>query len=165
MDEAEPIGPYLEPVRKSVTVDRSIEDAFDVFTARIGSWWPKVRFSVSQERIEDVILEGHVGGELFEVRDDGERFIWGRVLVWDPPARVVFTWHPGRQPETGQEVEVGFVATKAGTRVELEHRGWERLGGEAERTREGYVSGWDVVFGGEFARACVEVKPGAEQAS
>ena len=156
MKPVEAVETFLQPVRKTVTVERSIEATFEIFTARISSWWPTDRFSISAERVRDVLFEGRVGGLLFEVRDDGERFPWGQVLVWDPPSRVAFTWYPGRAADTAQEVEVRFSATDKGTLVELEHRGWEALGERAEATRDSYVGGWDAVFGGCFLRACLE---------
>jgi len=154
MSDVQAIAPYLEPVRKSLTVERSVDEAFEIFTARMASWWPTQKFSISEDRTVDVVFEGREGGAVFEVRDDGERFEWGTVLAWEPPGRVVFAWYPGRAPETGQEVEVRFAAEGGGTRVDLEHRGWEILGDAAESTRKGYVEGWDLVFVELFGGAC-----------
>lgn len=154
MPKLEPIAPYLEPLRKSVTVARRPAEAFQVFTAGIARWWPLPRYSVSLERARSCGIEPFVGGELFEVRDDGRRCAWGRVLVWDPPRRLAVTWHPGREADTAQEVEVRFVAEgDAATRVELEHRGWAKLGARAAEARERYTDGWDAVLG-RFAGAC-----------
>jgi uncharacterized protein YndB with AHSA1/START domain len=75
------------------------------------------------------------------------------VLSWEPPRRFVLSWHPGREPETAQEVEVRFVAVPTGTRVELEHRGWQALGEAAAATRERYAGGWEHV-GEAFVNAC-----------
>ena len=72
--------------------------------------------------------------------------IQGEVLAWEPPHRLEFTWQLGRTPEQAQNNEVTFAATEAGTRVELTHSGWERLGAQAEEVRAGYDSGWEVVF-------------------
>jgi hypothetical protein len=93
--------------------------------------------------------------------------IWGTVIAWEPARRVAFTWHPGREPESAQEVEVRFVTTEAGTRVELEHRGWERLGETARATRDSYDQGWDGVFGDCFRRAAegpTPISPGTPPA-
>ncbi|HSR40950.1 MAG TPA: SRPBCC domain-containing protein, partial [Longimicrobiales bacterium] len=78
---------------------------------------------------------------------DGGVHPWGDVRVWDPPRRLVFGWHPGRDPSTAQEVDVTFEPEREGTRVRLEHRGWDLLGPEARETRQGYDSGWTRVLG------------------
>lgn len=150
---AERSGRDLEPVRKSVSVGCTPETAFDVFTGRIATWWPLGRYSISLERARRCGIEPRVGGEIYEARDDGERFPWGKVLVWDPPARFVMTWHPGRDPETAQEVEVRFRETADGTLVELEHRDWGKLGEAAAETRQGYDGGWNDVVE-RFREAC-----------
>lgn len=153
----EPIQPYLEPVRKSVSVSRSVNEAFDLFTAGLGRWWPLASYSISQERARTCALEPRVGGEVYEVRDDGERCPWGRILAWEPPRRFVMTWHPGRDPDTAQELEVRFVAEPGGTRVDLEHRGWQKYGPEVEAkgARESYDSdsGWKSVLA-RYVEAC-----------
>jgi len=152
--KVERIEPYLEPLRKSVTVSCSVEHAFEVFTGRIGSWWPLGQYSIGQKQARDCAIEPRVGGEIYEVDERGERSPWGRVLAWDPPRRFAMTWHPGREADTAQEVEVRFADTPEGTRVELEHRGWAVLGDKARETREGYDSGWAHVFGECFTAAC-----------
>jgi uncharacterized protein YndB with AHSA1/START domain len=149
----EPIAPYLEPLRKSVTVALAPTDAFALFTDKIASWWPLHKYSIGAERATSCVVEPRVGGGVYEIRNDGERFPWGEILAWDPPHRFVMTWHPGREPETGQEVEVRFLAAGAGSRVELEHRGWQTLGAAAAETREGYASGWDDVLDAHFRTA------------
>jgi hypothetical protein len=65
---------------------------------------------------------------------------------------MVFSWHPGREAATAQEVELRFVGTSSGTRIELEHRGWEVLGDRAEEMRGGYVTGWVPVLESYVAR-------------
>jgi uncharacterized protein YndB with AHSA1/START domain len=132
----------LAPVVKSVETSRGVDDAFALFTRGIARWWPRHRHSVSQDRCTDVVLEPRVGGSLHEVRDDGETFAWGRVLAWDPPHRLVVSWHPGYEEARSTEVEVRFEPIAGGTRVTLEHRNWERLGADADATRGGYDQGW-----------------------
>ena len=150
----EPIAPYLEPLRKSVTVSLAPPAAFSLFTDGIARWWPLHKYSICAERATTCVVEPRVGGHIYEVRDDGARFPWGEILAWEPPQRFVMTWYPGRTPETRQEVEVRFLAAGTGTRVELEHRDWQRLGEAATATRDGYAGGWDDVLGAHFrARA------------
>src|SRR6478609_9471673 len=77
---------------------------------------------------------------LVERAVDGRTSVWGEVLAWEPPHRLVLTWHPGGDPDDASEVEVRFTASEGGgTRVELEHRGWERFGESAMLRRHAYV--------------------------
>jgi uncharacterized protein YndB with AHSA1/START domain len=145
------LGQYVQAagsraIRKSIAVACSPEAAFRVFTEEIGSWWPLATKSVGLERSQALVLELRPGGRVFERTGNGEEIAWGEVLVWEPPHRLVFSWHPGRGPETAQEVEVRFSGEGRGTRVKLEHRGWERLGDRAEEALTHYVGGWDEVL-------------------
>ena len=154
MAKIESTAPYLAPVRKSVTVATAPDATFELFTGGIAAWWPMERYSVSQARTREVVIEPGTGGRVYEVRDDGETFPWGRVLAWDPPARLVLSWHPGREPDVAQEVELRFTAVAGGTRVELEHRNWQALGDAADNVRERYANGWVEVLGRCFVAAC-----------
>lgn len=148
-------APPLQPIRKQLVVAGGPARAFRLFTRGIGEWWPRHTRSVRPGESAAVHLEGRAGGRLYEVLGAGEEAVWGSVLVWEPPRRLVFTFHPGRAPETAQEVEITFAAAAAGTLVSLEHRGWERLGADAAQRMAGYMSGWDDVFGtgfGDYAR-------------
>ena len=72
---------------------------------------------------------------------------WGEVLVWDPPRRIVYSWHLRRSREDATEVEIRFVATSGSTtRVEIEHRGWERLGSEGPTWRDRNHGGWQTLL-------------------
>jgi uncharacterized protein YndB with AHSA1/START domain len=130
-------------IRKSITVRVPVETAFRVFTAELGSWWPLASKSVGQGEAETVVVEPGVGGQVYERARSGEQHAWGEVLVWDPPTRFAFSWHPGRAAETSQEVDVRFTTVEEGTRVELEHRGWERLVGPGGAIPDHFDSGWD----------------------
>jgi uncharacterized protein YndB with AHSA1/START domain len=134
-------------LRKTITVARPPEVAFRVFTEGLASWWPARTHSVGHERVDTIVLEGHVGGRFYERLDDGTEHEWGEITTWDPPGRLGMTWHAGRGPETAQQLEIRFVAEGDGTRVELEQTGWEVLGDEAEATRANYASGWTGVLG------------------
>jgi uncharacterized protein YndB with AHSA1/START domain len=142
----------IEPVRKRIAVQAPPERAFAIFTEGIAGWWPLGTHSVGAERddvsAETVVFEGRVGGRLFERLTDGAEVDWGEVVVWEPPHRVVLTWHPGyADSSVASEIEVRFHAEGGGTRLDFEHRGWERLGERAQRTRDGYESGWDITLG------------------
>lgn len=154
MEKVSSITPYLEPIRKSVVVRRTPDEAFEIFTARLATWWPLNRFSIHQADAASCGIEPRLGGEVFEVARDGARAVWGRVIAWEPPRMFAMTWHPGRAAESAQEVEVHFLPSADGTRVELEHRGWAKLGAEAEESRKGYDGGWAIVFESCFVEAC-----------
>jgi uncharacterized protein YndB with AHSA1/START domain len=142
-------GSLIEPVRQSVRVRRPIESAFQLFTRDIGAWWPVETHHVGDGQVASVVFEGRPGGRIYERDRDGLTADWGRVLAWEPPSRVVFTWEPTAASRgAATEVEVRFVAEDAGmTRVEVEHRGWERLGDlVGAQARASYNSGWPGVM-------------------
>jgi uncharacterized protein YndB with AHSA1/START domain len=137
----------VEAVKKSLVVKCSPDRAFEVFTREIGSWWPLTQYSIGQDKITEVVFEEQVGGRIFERHNDGGEGEWGRVLAWDPPNRFTMTWYPGGTPDKATELEVRFAPEGAGTRVDLEHSGWEILGAEAADTRGQYDGGWQGVLG------------------
>lgn len=147
----------LQPIRQSITVRQPPAVAFRVFTEQIGHWWPLQTYSVSQDRARSCVLERRVGGAVFEIRDDGATLPWGRVLVWEPPRQLVLSWHPGRDATVAQEVEIRFTSIPSGSLVELEHRGWEKLGDEAPAVRSSYDGGWRAVLGTHFAEWCASM--------
>jgi uncharacterized protein YndB with AHSA1/START domain len=131
-----------EPVRRTVVVNRPVEDAFRVFTEEIGKWWALDVHSLSLGRTgapaETAIMEGRVGGRLYERMSNGGEADWGRLHVWEPPHRVAFEWFVTGTPT---DVDVRFVPEGDATRVELVHSGFERLE-DAELRRNGYDEGW-----------------------
>ena len=131
-------------VRKVVRVELPLERAFELFTARVGSWWPTPTHSIHQADVAEIVWEAREGGRLYEVSTSGEEGDWADVVAWEPPTRVVLGWrvNPGR-PRT--EVEITFTPEGDGTRVELEHRGWPP--GAADDGYDGYDKGWDFVLG------------------
>ena len=149
----QPATPALPPLRFEIAVGLEPAAAFRLFTERIATWWPLPTHSLGGGRAFTCFVEPRVGGRLAEVRDDGEESVWGTVLAWEPPQRLAFTWHPGRPATTAQQVEVRFEPAAGGTRVVLEHRGWEALGAEAEATRRNYEGGWAFVIGERYRAA------------
>ena len=143
----------FEPIKKSIEINLSCENAFALFTDRMEEWWPLESHSIFAGEAKAVDFQARKGGRIVEVGPDRQEAVWGTVLVADPPHRLVFTWHPGREPETAQEVEVVFSDTASGCRVELQHRGWERYGEGAENSYKGYDTGWDFVFVQRFGGA------------
>ena len=137
----------IEPVQVAIEVRRGIEEAFRVFTDEIAAWWPVAGHSVEPDRVEAVVLEGRLGGRLYERWHDGGEADWGRVVAWEPPQRLVLAWKPNPERRAATEVEVRFVAVEPDhTRVELEHRGWERLGDLGPEARASYDGGWPGVL-------------------
>jgi uncharacterized protein YndB with AHSA1/START domain len=136
-----------EVIMKAIRVDAPPERAFAVFTEGVAAWWPLRTHSVGGEEAETVVIETHAGGRLYERLRGGRECVWGEILVSEPPHRLVCTWHPGHAEDEPQtEVEVRFLADGEGTRVELEHRYWERLGDRAPATMASYDEGWDFVL-------------------
>ena len=134
------------PLRISFEVACPAEHAFAVWTSRIGTWWPPDH-TVSGEADLTVVLEGVVGGRIFERTSEGVEHDWGTVTIWEPPATLGYSWHLGRDPEDATDVEVHFVAQdEATTRIEIEHRGWERLGESALAWRDRNRIGWETML-------------------
>ena len=136
----------IEPLSLTFDLACSAEHAFATWTARIGSWWP-ADHTVSGERDLDVVLEPGIGGRIYERTRSGDEHDWGEVTVWEPPARLGYLWHLRRDRTQATEVEIRFVAlAAAATRVEIEHRGWERLGDGAEEWRDRNQGGWRTLL-------------------
>ena len=146
----------------SIVVDAPIERAFQVFTDRFGDFKPRDH-NLLQVAIADTVFEPHVGGNIYDRGVDGSECRWARVLAYEPPNRVVFSWDisPQWQIETDpgktSEVEVRFIAESPDrTRVELEHRHLDRHGPGWEAERDGVAGdqGWPLYldrFGEQFA--------------
>ena len=135
------------PLHKEITVPLTVQKAFRLFTERIDEWWPLASHSIFEKDTRKAVFEGKQGGRIFEISNNGEEGLWGTISAYEPPDRVIFTWHPGRDTKTAQEVEVTFQADASGTKVRLEHRDWEKLGDKAAASRAGYDTGWDFVLG------------------
>jgi activator of Hsp90 ATPase-like protein len=137
----------VQAVRKILAVACSPERAFEVFTREIGSWWPLGQYSIGGDKITEVVFEEHVGGRIFERHSDGGEGEWGRLLEWEPPRSFTMSWYPGHDSSEATELQVRFAPDGDGTRVELEHRGWEARGAQAAEARTSYNNGWDTVLG------------------
>jgi uncharacterized protein YndB with AHSA1/START domain len=137
-------------VRTEMTVEALIERAFNLFTEGIGTWWPPEHHILEGE-LAEMVFEPHVGGHIYDRGVDGRECHWSRVLVWEPPTRVVFSWDINTSwqietdPEKTSEVQVTFTAEGPDrTHVELEHRHLERHGDGWEQMRDAVGSGWNL---------------------
>ena len=103
----------LAPVVKEITIETSAARAFRVFTEDIGAWWPLATHHIGPQPAETAVIEPRAGGRWFERAADGSECPWGRVLVWDPPARLVLSWQIGGEwkydKALASEVELRFV--------------------------------------------------------
>lgn len=139
------------PVRKEIRVRATPERAFEIFTARMGSWWPG-EHNTGSTPILDVVIEPREGGRWFTRHDQGVESQWGKVLVWAPPARLVLGWQLNAQFQYDAalvtEVEITFTPEEGGTRLVLEHRHLERVGEAAHSLRAQVDSerGWSMLL-------------------
>jgi uncharacterized protein YndB with AHSA1/START domain len=135
-------------VTRSVSVGVPPERAFAVFTGEIGTWWPLGEgFAFAGDKWQDMVIEGREGGRVYERARDGEVFHIGSVTAYEPPERIVFTWGEATEEWAAPtEVEVRFTEVEGGTRVDLEHRAFERIGPDAESTAKQYEGGWAAVL-------------------
>jgi len=142
------------PVRKTITVNASAERAFKVFTEGFDTWWPRSHH-IGKGALEKAIIETRLGGRCYGREADGTECPWGTVLVWEPPRRFVIAWQItpewGYEPDVtkSSEVEVQFTPQDGGgTRVDLEHRHFNRMGPGGATMRVGVDSagGWGMLM-------------------
>ena len=146
----------IEPIRLSFDVDCPVDHAFQVWTARIDQWWPSDH-TVSAEADLTVVMEPRPGGRIFERQASGVEHDWGQITVWEPPGRLGYTWHLNRDASDATDVEIRFVPVgESATRVEIEHRGWERLGTDGEPWRDRNRGGWATLLP-HYVRAVTEI--------
>lgn len=112
----------------ALRVKASPQRAFDVFTQEIGAWWrPSALFQTTPRAPGMMAIEPGEGGRVTETLTNGKVFEIGRVLAWDPPARLVLSWRQANfPPDMHTEVEVKFEAVGDETRVSVEHRGFHQ---------------------------------------
>lgn len=148
-------------VKKSVVVQATPEHAFAVFTEGYDTWWPRSHH-IGKSPMTRAVIEGKAGGRCFSEQADGTDCDWGRVLVWEPPHRLVIAWQIthewGYEADLARssEVEIRFTAQPDGsTRVDLEHRHFERhgAGSPAIRTAVDSPKGWAALLQLFAARA------------
>ena len=138
------------PVRKSITVKASAERAFEVFTAGFDTWWPRSHH-IGSAPLKRSVIDERVGGRCYSEQTDGTECDWGQITAWEPPRRFVMAWMITAQWQyqphlaKSSEVEVRFTPEGDGrTRVDLEHRRFDRMGAGWETMRDGVNAegGW-----------------------
>jgi uncharacterized protein YndB with AHSA1/START domain len=152
----------IPPITGTVDLAVPVERAFEVFTGSVNAWWPH-QYHIGQAELAEVVLEPGVGGRWFERGVDGSECDWGRVLVWEPPHRLVLTWQINGSwrfdpdPEKASEIEARFTAAGPGECVvEVEHRHFERLdGGQAVNDAINGGGGWALLLDG-YAKTVAE---------
>jgi uncharacterized protein YndB with AHSA1/START domain len=140
----------IAPVLRTVTVKAPPARAFALFTQNIERWWPQSHH-IGGKPFTSVILEPRVGGRWFERDAEGVECQWGKVLAWEPPARLLLGWQINSSwqfdPAFVTELELSFAPAEGGaTTVTLEHRDLERFGAEAERIAGLLGGGWPAII-------------------
>jgi uncharacterized protein YndB with AHSA1/START domain len=135
---------------KTIDVACSPDRAFAIFAGRMGEWWHKEHSIAKGTTQTDVIVEPHAGGRWYEVGADGSEHIWGQVLEYDPPRRLLLVWQLNREfafdPDLHTEVDVRFEPHGGGTRIHFEHRFLERMGEGTVELLEGMDGGWGMLL-------------------
>jgi len=145
----------IEPLRLSLVVECPASHAFETWTARTSAWWPKTH-TLSGDSCRDVVFEPREGGRIFERNAAGDEIDWGEVTVWEPPHRLGYLWHIATDRSDATDVEIVFhQLPDSTTRIEIEHRGWERLGDKGAPWRDANQAGWDGVLP-PYSLACAE---------
>ena len=131
----------MDPIMLSFEVACPPAHAFSVWAERTGLWWPPGHSVSGAPQL--VAFEPRAGGRIYEREAGGAEHLWGEVLEWAPPHRLRYLWHLRFDRADATEVEIRFEAADGGTRVTIEHRGWERLGARAAERRERNERGWE----------------------
>jgi uncharacterized protein YndB with AHSA1/START domain len=135
-----------EPIRISFEVQCPPDHAFDTWTRRATSWWPP-EHTASHEPGAEIVFEPHAGGRIYERTSDGGEIDWGEIVEWDRPRRLRYLWRIATDEKNATDVEIAFTPMPgAGTRVDIEHGGWERLGDFGRAWRDANVAGWTGVL-------------------
>ena len=135
----------IEPLRFSVVVACPPARAFALWTAETARWWPTPHTGTGERGLA-VVFEPRVGGRIFERTPAGVEVDWGVVTAWEPPRRLAYSWHIRADRADATDVEIRFIGREGATEVEIEHRGWERLGADGETWRDRNRGGWSTLL-------------------
>jgi uncharacterized protein YndB with AHSA1/START domain len=135
-----------DAIQKSLLVRCSVATAFRIWTEQINQWWPK---SHSRHRSPQtvIVFENVLGGRIYERDPDGDEFVWGQVIAWNPPEYFAYHWYLGSSSEQPSRVDITFHAELDGmTRVAVLHTGPALLGERWIETSVIFNRSWDVVL-------------------
>lgn len=141
----------IEPIVLGLDLPAPPAAVFAAFASRFADWWPAKTHSLSRDAATTCRMSLDPGGAVEERAPDGSWHRWGTMELLEPGRRLRFSWHPGREPESAQWIEVTFEAAGDGSRMTLTHGGWEALGEIAPILRREYSAGWRAVLNGFFA--------------
>ncbi len=149
----------LDPIIKTIEVPCSQKKAFGVFVNEMGSWWPLDKRSMSMinggKPAKSLRIEPKQGGKIVEIGHDDTEHLWGTIKSYDPHDSLSMDFHMGLPAENASLVEVRFTELEnERTRVELTQSNWEAFGEMAEMMRDGYGSGWGIIFEQAYKSAC-----------
>jgi uncharacterized protein YndB with AHSA1/START domain len=151
----------VAPVRKNITIEAAQAHVFSVFTDGVDKWWPR-EHHIGPSPLKQAIIEPKQGGRWYSTCQDGSEINVGKVLVWDPPKRLVLSWQITAEwkydADFVTEVEIRFTAEgPKTTRVDLEHRNLARYGvaGPAMYTTFDSPGGWGATLAA-FAKAAAQ---------
>jgi len=150
-----------DPIQKTLHVPLRPQKAFNLFTKNLKDWWPIESHSLSAgegEIPQQINLDRHEGGYITETKHDGGTSRWGTITKWDEGRAIGISWYVGRTEDEATDLDVVFTPTDMGTRIELTHSGFERLGEVATAMHENYFKGWDFVLTECFGQYCFRQK-------
>ncbi|MEM6727829.1 MAG: SRPBCC domain-containing protein [Pseudomonadota bacterium] len=150
------------PVKKTVEVPLSCEEAFTLFTEKMETWWPLSSHGVGTDRglppSKGIRVQAGEGGQVTEMLGNGDETPWGTILTWEPGARFRMSWCPGLPEEQTSEVDVTFTQIGNGCRVDLTHTGFGVYSAPAKAAAN-YEKGWGMLLGTLYARAAKALVP------
>ena len=142
----------MTPIVVEFTVAASQRHAFEVWAHRTSLWWPRDHTMSGADDL-DIVYEGHPGGRIFERTREGVEHDWGRIVEWDPPRRLAYSWHLFFDPEEATDMTVTFNDVDDGTSVRIEQTGWERLGAAGPPRRQKTNEVW-LLMSELYSEAC-----------
>ncbi|HEX5540670.1 MAG TPA: SRPBCC family protein [Micromonospora sp.] len=151
-------------LRTTLYVPATPERAFAAFTGNLAEWWVTEYTWSGPEALAEIGIEPHEGGMAYEIGPHGFRADWGRVVTWQPPRRLIFTWQigpdrvPVPDPAQASEVEVRFLPEFGQTRVEVLHKRFDRHGEAATGYRRALTAGWRELLA-RYAQTVKNRKP------
>lgn len=148
-----------DPIQKTLTVPLRPDQAFRLFTDNLQAWWPVDTHSLSAgdgDLPKKVTVDPRAGGFVTETKPDGETGRWATVTRWEPGHALGLSWYVGRPTEEATDLLVVFTPVQTGTRVDLTHSGFDRLGETAMAMHGNYQHGWDHVLVSCFGQFCAQ---------